>query len=73
MINIYANTFYGALSGNATTATTASSATNSKRLEVIDNRGSDVLPNSYDSNRVTSFFNSSTPLGDWASGITIAG
>jgi hypothetical protein len=45
----------------------------STRLQVIDNRGTDVLPNSYDNRRITSFFNDLTGVGTWASGITVAG
>ena len=45
----------------------------STMLQVIDNRGTDVLPNSYSDYRVTPFFNESTGVGTWASGITVAG
>ena len=45
----------------------------STKLQVIDNRGTDVLPNSYSDYRVTPFFNELTGVGTWASGITVAG
>lgn len=66
---VYASTFYGNLSGNATTAT------KSNVITCHDVRGVDRAPTYYTDRTVTAWFNETgTPSnGNWYSGLTIKG